>query len=152
MGGNVKKFISLFTMIAFIIFSLSCYSTKSMRLDVDAAKENGKIKILQVVTKSGEIIEFSKEQPGKIYNDSITGKAVRVIGELDKAYIKRKEVDKKGEILRMMVSIPLSEVEMIGVKKIDIDKTFLALLGTAAVAGILLWIVLAIGMSQATIL
>ena len=62
----MKKFISIFTLVAFIVFSLSCYSTKNMRLDADAVEENGKTKILQVVLKSGGIIEFSKEQPGKV--------------------------------------------------------------------------------------
>ena len=32
-------------MVAFIVFSLSCYSTKNIRLDADTAKENGKIKM-----------------------------------------------------------------------------------------------------------
>lgn len=143
-----KRIISLFTIGAFIIFSLSCYSTKSMRLDVDAAKETGKIKILQVVTKSGETLEFSKDQPGRIYDDSITGTAVKVIGELDKAYIESKEVDKNGKILRMMVSIPLLEVEMIAAKKFDLGKSFLALLATAAVVGIGILVLLALEMSD----
>ena len=143
-----KRIISLFTIGAFIIFSLSCYSTKNIRLDTDASKENGKIKILQVVTKSGEIIEFSKDQPGRIYDDSITGTAVKVIGELDKAYIESKEVDKNGKILRMMVSIPLLEVEMIAAKKFDLGKSFLALLATAAVVGIGILVLLALEMSD----
>ena len=145
-----KRIISLFTIGAFIIFSLSCYSTKSMRLDVDAAKETDKIKILQVVTKSGETIEFSKEQPGRIYNDTITGTAVKANGELDKAYIKSIEKDKKGKILRMMVSIPISEVEVMTIvdKKFDLGKTFLALLATAAVVGVGLLVLLAIEMSD----
>ena len=143
-----KRIISLFTIGAFIIFSLSCYSTKSMRLDVDAAKETGKIKILQVVTKSGETLEFSKDQPGRIYDDSITGTAVKVIGELDKAYIESKEVDKNGKILRMMVSIPLLEVEMIAAKKFDLGKSFLALLATAAVVGVGILVLLALEMSD----
>ena len=58
---------------------------------------------------SGEIIEFSKGQPGRVYNESIEGRAVRVTGELDKAFIKGTEMDKKGKILRMTVSIPPSQ-------------------------------------------
>ena len=112
-------------MVAFIIFSLSCATTKNVRLDDISVKENGKIKILQVDTKSGETIEFSKNQPGRIYNDSITGTDVRITGELDKAYIKQIEKDKKGKILRIMVSIPLSEVEMIKIKESNTGLTFL---------------------------
>ena len=114
-------------MVAFIIFSLSCATTKNVRLDDISVKENGKIKILQVDTKSGETIEFSKNQPGRIYNDSITGTDVRITGELDKAYIKQIEKDKKGKILRIMVSIPLSEVEMIKIKESNTGLTFLVI-------------------------
>ncbi len=103
----MRKIISLFTIVAFIVFSLSCSTTKNVRLDADAVKENGKIRVVQVAKKSGEIIEFSKEQPGRIHNGSITGRAVRITGELDKAYIKGIEKDKKGKILRIIVSIPL---------------------------------------------
>ena len=130
-----KKFISIFTMVAFIVFSLSCYSTKNIRLDADTAKENGKIKILNVVTKSGETIEFSKEQPGTVHNGNISGAAIKITGDLDKAYIESKEVDKEGKILRMMVSIPLSEVDvmMIADRKFNYIKTFLCF---AAAVGI----------------
>ena len=112
-------------MVAFIIFSLSCTTTKNVRLDAVDVKENGKIKILQVDTKSGETIEFSKKQPGRIYKESILGTAVSVTGELDRAYIKGKEKDKKGEIVRIMVSIPLSEVKMIKIKESNTGLTFL---------------------------
>ena len=77
----MKKFISLFTIVAFIIFSLSCStSIKQMRIETVDVKENGKIKIMQLVTKSGEIIISSKTLPGRIYKESITGTAERVIG------------------------------------------------------------------------
>ncbi len=142
----MKKLISLFTMIAFIVFSLSCFST-SMRLNVDAAKETEKIKILQVVTKSGESIEFSKEQPGRIYNKIIEGTAIRVTGELDKAYIQRKEKDKDGKILRIVVNIPLSEVEVIEIVdgKFDPVNTILFILGVGVVVGLIMLIGFAAG-------
>jgi len=132
----MKKIISLFTVVAFIIFSLSCHSTKNIKLDADAPQKVKKGDILRVVMTSGETIEFSKDQPGRIHNESITGEAVRVTGELDKAYIKSKVVDKKGKILRIRVSIPLSEVEMVRAKMFNLGKTFLVFLGFCAGVGI----------------
>lgn len=125
----MKKIIASFTMVAFIVFSLSCYSTKNIRLDSDADKENGKIKIFQVETKSGETIEFSKRQPGRIHNRSIEGRAVRVTGELDKAYIKKREEDKDRKILSFIVSIPLSEVEFLMIEETKFDLTITILCG-----------------------
>lgn len=96
----MKKLISLFTMIAFFVFSLSCTITKNMRLDAAAIKENGNIKIVQVVTKSGEIIEFSKKQPGRILNESIIGIAERVTKEIeiDITDVEHNKCNEKGEV------------------------------------------------------
>lgn len=41
----MKKIISLFIIVAFIVFSLSCYSTKNVRLDADSAEKGKKVKI-----------------------------------------------------------------------------------------------------------
>jgi hypothetical protein len=103
-----------------------------VRLDADAAEKVKKGEILRVVMTSGETIEFSKEQPGRVQNDSITGTAIRITGELDQTFIEEIEKDKNGKILRMIVSIPLSEVEMIVVEKYDFTKSFLAALGIGA--------------------
>jgi len=135
-GGKMKKFISLFTMVAFIIFSLSCTTTKNVRLDADSTEKAKKEKILSVVMTSGVTIEFSEEQPCIIQNGNIIGTTVKVIGELDQAYIKSKAVDKKGKIGRMTVSIPLSEVEMIKIKEFELSKTLWVLLGIGAIVGI----------------
>ena len=125
----MKKFIALFIMVAFIVFSLSCYSTKNMRLDVDAAKKVKKGEILSVVLTSGVTIEFSKEQPGRVYNESIEGSAIRVTGELDKSYIKNREEDKDRKSLSFMVSIPLSEVEFLMIEENKLDLTITILCG-----------------------
>jgi hypothetical protein len=144
-------------MVVFIIFSLSCATTKNIRLDADSAEKVKKGEILSVVMTSGETIEFSKEQPGRIYNGSITGRAVRVTkekesilgravrvtGELDKAYIKEIEKDANGKIIRMIVSIPLSDTEVIMIvdNKFNLAKSILVVLGIAPVAiGVLLLI------------
>lgn len=83
---------------------------------------------------SGERIEFSKEQPGRIYKESIIGTDVKVTGELDKAYMKGIEKDKKGKILRIMVSISLSDTEVIMImdNKFDFTKSLVAIVGIGA--------------------
>lgn len=95
-----KKIIASFTMVAFFGFSLSCTITKKMRLDAAAIKENGNIKITQVVTESGEIIEFSKKQPGRILNECIIGIAERVIKkiEIDITDVEHNKCNEKGEV------------------------------------------------------
>lgn len=137
----MKKIVALFTMGAFIIFSLSCSTTKSVRLDPDAALKVKRGEILGVVMTSGETIEFSKEEPGRIDKGSITGRAVRVTGELDREYIKGVEKDEKGKIVRTMVYIPLSEVMHVGItyKKLNIG---LAILGVIGLIGIVTGVVL----------
>lgn len=96
----MKKFISMFTMLAFIVFSLSCTITKNMRLDAANVKENERIKILQVVKKSGEIIEFSKKRPGRILNECIIGKAERVTKEIEINItdVEHNKCNEKGEV------------------------------------------------------
>ena len=84
-----RKIISLVTLMAFIIFSLSCYNIKKVRIESVKAKNRSKVKILGVFKSSGEYIEFSKEQPGKIYKESIRGTVVKLskLKEINKADI-----------------------------------------------------------------
>jgi hypothetical protein len=142
-----KKLISIFTMVAFIVFSLSCTTTKIVILDADAAQKAKKGGILRVVMTSREIIEFSKDQPGRIYNGSIIGRAVKVIGELDKAYIKGEEKDKEGKIMIMIVSIPISEVELVSIKEVDTAVNILAVIGVIG-AGIVFFMILLHGFKR----
>jgi hypothetical protein len=93
-----KKIIALFTMVAFVGFSLSCFTHKNVRVETIDAKEKGKIRILQVVNTSGEIFEFSAKHPGRIHKDRIVGTTERVARkiEIDRANIKEIRKDKTG--------------------------------------------------------
>ena len=95
----MKKFIALFTMAAFMVFSLSCYATKIMRLDAGSVKSEKKGNVLSVKNTSGEVYEFSESQPGKISNDRIEGVAIKVTGviEIYKANI---ETSREGDRAR----------------------------------------------------
>jgi hypothetical protein len=155
-----RKIISLFTLLAFIVFSLSCYSWKKKEIKTAADWQRKKGKILWVIKTSGEYIEFSKDNPGRIIGDKIVGKAIILSKKvvIDRANIKRikrdrnryiskiiskdgkvyhvitgtviKEKDKiiftGGEGLYESVSIPLSEVKSVQVKRFDPFTTLFA--------------------------
>ncbi len=94
-----RKVISILTLLAFVIFSISCYTsgarsyrTKEIRTNSDwQGKEFKKGEILWVIKKSGEYIEFSKENPGLIFQDKIVGNAIRMSRKVE---IERSEVKK----------------------------------------------------------
>jgi hypothetical protein len=93
-----RKIISLFTLLAFIVFSISCYSWKKKEIRTAADWKGKKRKILSVVKTSGEYIEFAKDEPGQIYGDKITGTAVVLSKEVEitRDNIKRLKRYKKG--------------------------------------------------------
>ena len=96
-----RKIISLFTLLAFIIFSISCYTTSTKDVRTVVGWKGKRMKILGVVKFSGERIEFHKDRPGRIYKDSIGG-AVRKLREeieIDRADIKGIIRNEKGKIL-----------------------------------------------------
>jgi hypothetical protein len=108
-----KKIVSAFTLGAFIIFNLSCYSTKKIDVGKVAGWEGKKVAILGVLKTSGEHIEFLKNQPGRISNGRIV-----------------------GSIGTESISIPLSEVELVWARVISPGRTFLAVIGGAAVGSL----------------
>lgn len=110
----IKKIISLFTLTAFVVFTFSCYSTKIEKIGSDVSYK-GKTRILSVLTKSGERFEFPKGEPGRIFGDKIVGEAV------DEA------------IGSKPVSIPISDVDVVWVKKADTGKIGLAFLGRTVI-------------------
>jgi len=165
-----RKIISLFTLLAFIIFSLSCYTPRVKEVRTAADLEGKNVTILSVATTSGEHIEFLKDRPGRIHKDNIIGtvRIVRKEVEIDRANIKDIIRNKKGKILAITnkdgntyyiisgtareeedkiifsyeyesISIPLSEVKSVRVKRYDAFKTISA--ATGCVAGMLLLVV-----------
>ena len=154
-----RKIISLFTLLAFVIFSFSCYTTRLKEVKTAADWKGKKGKIISFVKTSGEYIEFAKDEPGKIYGDKVTGTAITLGKEvkIDRANIERIKRGPKAKILEITtqdgkvyhavtgtlikekdeiiftsceglyksVSIPLSEVKLIQVKRLSPFKTFL---------------------------
>jgi len=95
-----RKIISLFTLFAFIVFSVSCYTTRIKEVRTAADWKGKRGKILSLVKTSGEYIEFSKNSLGRIYEDKIAGTAVVLSKEIDisRDNIKEFKKDKKGMI------------------------------------------------------
>ena len=107
-----KKIISMFTLLAFVIFSFSCstygvrsYSTKEIRTEADyQGKGFKKGEIFWVIKTSGEYIEFSKDRPGRIYKDKIVGRAIKMSKkvEIERADVKKIRKHSDGRIFEVI--------------------------------------------------
>jgi len=113
-----KKIISLFTLTVFIVFTFSCYSTKVKRINTIKPNKMEKLEIREVVKISGEKIKFLKEYPGRI---------------IENAIVADRYLDKTG-FIKKRVSIPLSEVKLIGFKKFSTVKTIILCAGITLTA------------------
>ena len=124
-----KKIISLFTLLAFVIFSVSCYTTKTRRKNTSADWQGKKGKILWVIKTSGEYIEFSKDNPGRIIGDKIVGKAIILSKKvvIDRANIEENKRDQNGKILKITTKDGKMYTVIKGTEKEEKDKiTFFA--------------------------
>ena len=119
-----KKVISIFTLLVFIIFSISCYSIRVREINTEADWPRKKARILSVVKTSGEQIEFSKDRPGRIYGDKITGTAIILSQEveIDRADIKTIGRDQKGNIVRITNKDGKKYVVIVGTAREGEDK------------------------------
>jgi len=162
-----KRAIAFLTLLSFLYFNYACtlYTTKKELAEKYSGGKGQSLVILGVITKSGEEVKFSKDQPGKILND-------RVFGNVEKAPVRAIEFpsegiqnvfqsgstitdiitkdgkafhilssEKRGDVITGTVYeyekvIPLSECEMVWVKKVDPVGTFFAVLGGIAVVAL----------------
>ena len=125
-----KKIISLFTLLAFVIFSVSCYTTKTRRVNTSADWKGKKGRILWVIKTSGEYIEFSKDNPGRIIGDKIVGKAIILSKKvvIDRANIEENKRDQNGKILKITTKDGKMYTVIKGTEKEEKDKiTFFAI-------------------------
>ena len=98
-----KKIISLFTLVAFIVFSISCYITRQQQVRAADDLRGKKGKIVSLVKTSGEHIKFSKKGRGRIYGDNIIG-TISIISkkvEIARDNIKTVTRDEYGKILEI---------------------------------------------------
>ena len=68
-----KKTVAIFTTVVFGLFSTSCmtWRTKEIRTSADAPRP-GK-RVLRVVKRSGEVIDFSRTAPARIIGSQVVG-------------------------------------------------------------------------------
>ncbi len=171
-----KKFVSVVTLFAFFIFTISCavYQVNEIAPEKAEAysKAGKKVRIIGVVTISGERIDFPKESPGTILGDKIVGTgspvAKKTWTKLEKSNIKLTRTDAKGRVeelttkdgniykvekdsysqvgdkvmftsltLLSRISIPLSEVELVAIKRVDLGRTFIATIGGLFIFGLI---------------
>ncbi len=155
-----KKMISTVTIVTFLVYSLSCYTTKKEKLYTTYSQQREKIKILGVMKKSGERIDFPKENPATLKRNAVVGIGIKEIEiqkedivEIDRkrGYQKIKIVtkdNKQYDVLETIfeteekivftynepISIPISEVELAWVKRVDPVGSFFATIGVLALA------------------
>jgi hypothetical protein len=173
-----RKFVSVITLVAFFVFTISCAIYHTEEIAPEKAETYSiagkKVRIVEVVTISGERIDFPKKNPGTIVGDKIVsiGSPVekKTWTELDSANIIVTRKDAKGRVIELRtkdgdiykvdtdsyseigdkvmftavellgrVSIPLSEVELVSIRKLDPAGTFLATIGSLA----LVWLIAA---------
>jgi hypothetical protein len=152
-----KKLTALVTLFAFLVFSCSCVIRSTKKLPPEAVYGK-QVEIMGLMKTSGEYIEFPKKFPGRVYGDRILGRTAGE-GEIaiPRAQIQKINKTSDGRILAIEtkdgktytypkivkedkeeivitldfveVSVPLKDVELVWVKKIDPGLTFLATLG-----------------------
>ena len=157
-GENImfKKIISLITLLSFLNLLVSCAVHTAKKEKVETAAYWEGVQFLGVLKTSGEKIEFTKKSPGRIQGNAIVGLGiVKKRIEIDRADVKsikrisgriNQIITKDGEkydaiaytegttkiIIQKVsesVSIPLSEVELVWVKRVDFYRSFLMTMG-----------------------
>jgi hypothetical protein len=72
-GGSImpKKFVAAFTAVIFVFFSTSCMIRQTMAVRTNADVPRPHLRIMRVVKKSGEVIEFSRNAPARIIGNQV---------------------------------------------------------------------------------
>jgi len=165
----MKKILALATLGAFLHFTFGCaiYSTKQEKVGAVMGKS---LKVLGVLKTSGEYIEFTKKRPGYIVGDKIVrpgtkaktleisiadiqarkesqGKIYEIVTKDNKRYEVQEMISEdKDKIVfttrESQETIPLSEVEMVRVRKLNTGRTILVTAG-AVVVGLVLAVLIA---------
>ena len=120
----VRKIVSMFTLVAFMVLSVSCVHYRYREVKDKPVTQWKKVKIVEVEKKSGEIIKFSKKNPAYVQKDKIVG----------------------SDITGTRLSIPLSEVKEVRIKKYDYLASVLTVIlsVSAVIFGFIIWIVASI--------
>lgn len=154
-----KKWVSVFLILAFVLFTESCAIHKTTKRPVEslAGKPDLKSPVVRILMKSGEMRDFGKDNPGFIRGNAVirmkgittvkSGGSINVHQEGDLYVIETKDGwtyraktyhlnEKTGELTLNSPdteSIPLADVDLVWTRDVDGVMTALAVLGGVAV-------------------
>ena len=157
-----RKITASGTLVAFLVFTGSCviHTTKKVPPEVAYGED---VNILGVLTTSGEHIEFLKGAPGRIEGDRVVGNRTSYrelqISRTELQKVQRTDLGQLQEVVTIdgrtygadqiikeekeyivvkdypsAVSVPLKDIELVWIRKIDPGMTFLATLGGVGLA------------------
>jgi hypothetical protein len=119
-----KKIITVFTLLVFSIFSVSCSTTRLKEVRTAADWQGKKGKIFWVIKTTGEYIVFPNHNPGRIIGAKIVGKAVIPSKEIViyRFNIKKIKKDKNGNITEIIRKDGKAYLVITKTVKSDIEK------------------------------
>lgn len=151
----IRKVTAFMTLGAFVAFEFAC-TVHTARRETPEEAWGGNPEILGVLKKSGEYLEFPKGQPARIRGDVVVGGGVltpiqvrrsdikQVVKERGVITVIEKNDGTKLAVLRVVqedknslvvetayrgISIPLAEIEMLTVRRVNAGMTFLVVVG-----------------------
>lgn len=104
-----KKGLSVLTLILFTAVTFSCQSIKPKRVETTMFRKGKVVNVYQVQKKTGERVKFAKGDPAVIIDGNVKGETLGNNGKIE------------------TVVIPLSDVELVWVKKVSAGKTILGI-------------------------
>jgi hypothetical protein len=91
-GVMKRQFIAVLTLVSFVIFSVSCYSVREIKLEILTAEKGKEIEIMKLTKTSGESIVFDEDQPGRIEAHIIKGigatESIEIMKEISNAKVR----------------------------------------------------------------
>jgi hypothetical protein len=153
-----KKMMAVITLGTYVVFSTSCVTWRRQEVNAFVKPLPENTKVLTVVKTSGEVVQFSKAEPGLVRGFAIVGKGrVTKMREIAGPFLSVKK-DKDGRIIEVTgadghvysvqtllsqgadrmsfvgselvnVSIPLSGIYQVEFKKTDTLMTVMLVLG-----------------------
>ena len=154
-----KKSVTYFLLPAFCVFSMSCLSTVTKDVTtIDRA--NSSQQVISVVTKDGRVINFRKNDPGRVTPGSgnIIGRALQHF-DVDRGEVQSTVKNDKGAVITVLmvggstydivsfaeeggrirfsayapITVPFSDIQQIAINKVSTGKTLLGAAGVVTV-------------------
>jgi hypothetical protein len=161
-----RRIVAVFTLLAFVVFSMSCvYKVKQGRIET-VAKKGGKARILAFQTKARDYFEFPPYNPATVSGGALVGEYLKTV-EFKKDDIARQTpptkatvgeiTTKDGELYRIRtarpagdslvcetylpLSVPLSEVQLAWFRSVNTGATMVQALEIAAAVALIVVVI-----------